>query len=69
MPPAMAPRMWGSASTYDQDFGRDGSDPMTRSAPTERFQGRCTTAQDLAAGSARMTNNPPGYTGHIAASR
>jgi hypothetical protein len=45
------------------------SDPMERSAPSERFQSRMTTGRDLAAGSTRASNNPPGYTGHIAASK
>lgn len=69
MPRAMPPGMYGSGSTYARDFGEDCSDPMDRSAPAERFQTRCNTAKDLSAGTTRATNNPPGYTGHIAASK
>jgi hypothetical protein len=69
MPAAMAPGMYGAASAYRKDFGEECSDPMERAAPSERFQSRMTTGRDLAAGSTRATNNPPGYTGHIAASK
>lgn len=69
MPHAMAPTMYGVESAYRVDYGEDCSDPMERSAPGERFQSRMTTGRDLAAGTTRVTNNPPGYTGHIAASK
>lgn len=67
MPRAMPPGMHGASSSYVKDFGEDCSDPMERTAPSERFQTRCSTTKDLAAGSTRNTNNPPGYTGHISA--
>ncbi len=69
MPQAMAPTMFGAGSAYLKDYGEDCSDPMERSAPSERFQSRMTTGRDLAAGSTRASNHPPGYTGHIAANK
>ncbi|KAL6754162.1 flagellar associated protein [Haematococcus lacustris] len=70
MPHAMPPTMFGAAYAYHADFGPDCTDPMKRSAPGERFQSRlATTSPELAAGTARVTNNPPGYVGHIPASK
>lgn len=68
MPHAMAPGMFGTHSSYGQDYGADTSDPMERTAPAERFQTRLATTRDLAEGSTRNTNNIPGYTGHMAQS-
>lgn len=69
MPAAMPPSLYGAASAYTRDYGEDASDPMERSAPAEKFQTRTATTRELAAGTTRNTNNPPGYTGHIAASK
>lgn len=69
MPRAMPPGMFGTASAYKTDFGEDGSDPMERSAPGERFQSRLATTRDLAEGTCRNVNHPPGYTGHLPASK
>ena len=69
MPSAMPPGMFGETPSYRIDFGADGDDPMDRSAPGERFQSRLSTTRDLAEGTSRNTNNPPGYTGHTPASK
>uniref|UniRef100_A0A7S0S5T1 Flagellar associated protein n=1 Tax=Chlamydomonas leiostraca TaxID=1034604 RepID=A0A7S0S5T1_9CHLO len=69
MPHAMPPSFHGAASAYVRDYGCDASDPMERSAPAEKFQTRMATGRDLAAGTTRNTNNLPGYTGYIAASK
>jgi hypothetical protein len=69
MPRAMAPGMFGATPSYRADFGADGSDPLDRTAPGERFQTRLATTRDLAEGTTRNTNHPPGYTGHQPASR
>eukprot|EP00955_Chlamydomonas_euryale_P046784 353504-Chlamydomonas_euryale.AAC.11 len=69
MPRAMAPGMFGEHATYRRDFGDDGSDPMERAAPGERLQTRMTTARELAEGTTRNTNHPPGYTGHLPQSK
>lgn len=69
MPRAMPPGMYGEAPTSRIDFGADGSDPMERSAPGERFQSRMTTTRDLSEGTTRNTNHLPGYTGHLPASK
>jgi hypothetical protein len=61
--------MFGEVPSYRIDFGADGDDPMDRSAPGERFQSRLSTTRDLAEGTVRNTNNPPGYTGHTPASK
>ena len=69
MPRAMPPGMFSDVPSYRIDYGADGSDPLDRSAPGERFQSRLSTTRDLAEGTVRNTNNPPGYTGHTPASR
>lgn len=65
----MAPGMYGAASSYRRDFGEECSDPMERGAPAEKFMTRMATAKELSEGTTRNTNNIPGYTGHIAASK
>ena len=60
MPRAMAPSSYGIGSTYTRDFGEDCSDPLDRSAPVERFQTRLASTRELADGTTRNTNNPPG---------
>ncbi len=69
MPRAMPPGMFGERPSYQMDFGTDGSDPMERSAPGEKFQSRLSSTRDLCEGTTRNTNNPPGYTGHLPASK
>eukprot|EP00798_Chlamydomonas_sp_ICE-L_P013088 gene13088-3616_t len=64
MPRAMPPGMFGDTSSYGVDYGADGSDPMQRTAPAEKFMTRLSTTRDLAEGTTRNTNNVPGYTGH-----
>lgn len=68
IPRAMPPGMFGETSRYTTDFGIDTSDPLSRTAPAERFMTRLSTTRDLAGGTARNTNQIPGYTGHMSQS-
>jgi hypothetical protein len=69
MPRAMPPGLFGQIPTYRMEYGADGSDPMERTAPGEKFQRRMATSRDLAEGTVRNTNHLPGYTGHTPASK
>ena len=63
----------GTASRYDRDYGKAGSDPRARAPPANgRGLGagisRRSTTADLASGLVRSTKHVPGYGGFIAGS-
>ncbi|MEW5303044.1 MAG: hypothetical protein WDW36_005775 [Sanguina aurantia] len=65
MPRVMQPSMADSHTTYKQEYGEESSDPVARSAGSQRQQTRGATTRDLAAGTTRLVSQLPGYTGRV----
>ncbi|CAD7700319.1 unnamed protein product [Ostreobium quekettii] len=64
LPHAMLPRIQTS-TTYHDNYGTCGSDPLARSAPNEQEMTRTASTINLAHGTPRNTYHIPGYGGFI----
>lgn len=68
LPRAMPPRC-ESDTTYSNNFGQDGSDPMSRTAPLASLMTKTSTTRELADGTIRNTCHLPGYSGFAPAAK
>lgn len=68
MPRAMPPQL-DEKTSYKQDFGAYGDDPMARTALTEAEMTMHATSNDLSQGTQRNTWQLPGYTGFQCATK
>ncbi len=56
-----------SHTSYRQDYGRLGADPLSHTAAAPSHMTLAATSGDLAKGTARASLHPPGYCGHVPA--
>ncbi|PNH01934.1 hypothetical protein TSOC_012133 [Tetrabaena socialis] len=68
LPRVMNPGMTRTYSTYAAEYGGEGHDPMSRTAPDKATMTRLSTTRDMAQGTTRNVSHIPRYTGHIPAS-
>lgn len=69
MPRVMNPGMSRNYTSYTQEYGADGADPMARQPGGAATMTRMAATRDLAHGTTRNTSHIPGYTGHAPASQ